>query len=69
MKALVAADSDRLLGFAAFGPEMGELLAPVQVVMSAGLPYTMLRDAVVTHPTMSEGLGSLFSTVPVLVKA
>ena len=64
MKALVAAESDHLLGFAAIGVEMGELLPVVQIVMSAGLPYTVLRDAVITHPTMAEGLGSLFSNVP-----
>ena len=63
MKALVAADSDRLLGFAAFGPETGELLAPVQIVMSAGLPYTVLRDAVIAHPTMSEAFAPLFANV------
>ena len=68
MKALIAADNDLILGFAAFGPEMGELLAPVQVVMSTGLPYTVLRDAVIAHPTMSEGFGALFSTVPTLGK-
>jgi hypothetical protein len=32
--------------------------------MQAGLPYTGLRDAILTHPTMAEGLGSLFSNVP-----
>jgi hypothetical protein len=32
--------------------------------MLAGLPYTGLRDAILTHPTMAEGLGSLFSNVP-----
>ena len=34
------------------------------VAMLAGLPYTALRDAVLTHPTMAEGLAALFSTVP-----
>ncbi len=63
MKALVADRSDEILGFAALGPEVGELLAAVQVVMQAGLPYTMLRDAVITHPTMSEAFGPLFSNV------
>ena len=63
-KALVAADGDRILGFTAFGPEAGEVLAVVQVAMLAGLPYTALRDAVLTHPTMAEGLAALFSTVP-----
>jgi pyruvate/2-oxoglutarate dehydrogenase complex dihydrolipoamide dehydrogenase (E3) component len=63
MKALVGTD-DRILGFTAFGVDVGELLAPVQLVMSAGLPYTALRDAVLTHPTISEGLTSLFASVP-----
>jgi pyruvate/2-oxoglutarate dehydrogenase complex dihydrolipoamide dehydrogenase (E3) component len=66
MKALIAVDSDRVLGFTAFGVEAGELLTAVQIVMSAGLPYTVLREAVITHPTMSEGLGPLFSKVPAL---
>jgi pyruvate/2-oxoglutarate dehydrogenase complex dihydrolipoamide dehydrogenase (E3) component len=53
-----------MLGFAAFGPEAGELMANVQVAMLAGQTYTLLRDAVFTHPTMSEGLGMLFARVP-----
>jgi len=64
MKVLVDADSDRILGFAALGPEAGELMANVQVAMLAGQPYTLLRDAVFTHPTMSEGLEMLFAGVP-----
>jgi pyruvate/2-oxoglutarate dehydrogenase complex dihydrolipoamide dehydrogenase (E3) component len=63
MKVLIDAHSDRILGFAALGPEAGEL-ANVQVAMLAGVPYTLLRDAVFTHPTMSEGLGMLFARVP-----
>jgi pyruvate/2-oxoglutarate dehydrogenase complex dihydrolipoamide dehydrogenase (E3) component len=64
MKALIAADSDRILGFAIFGVEGGEIMGAVQVAMLAGLPYTALRDAVLTHPTMLEGLVPLFSAVP-----
>jgi pyruvate/2-oxoglutarate dehydrogenase complex dihydrolipoamide dehydrogenase (E3) component len=64
MKALVGADDDRILGFAMIGAEAGEVAAAVQMAMLAGLPYTNLRDAILTHPTMAEGLGSLFSNVP-----
>lgn len=64
MKALIEADGDRILGFTAFGPEAGEIMAVVQVAISAGLPYTAFRDAILTHPTMAEGLRSLFSAVP-----
>jgi pyruvate/2-oxoglutarate dehydrogenase complex dihydrolipoamide dehydrogenase (E3) component len=64
MKALVAADSDRILGFTMFGADAGEVMAVVQTAMLAGMPYTGLRDAILTHPTMAEGLGGLFSNVP-----
>ena len=63
MKALVGED-DRLLGFTMIGPEAGEVMAVVQTAMLADLPYPRLRDAVLAHPTMAEGLGSLFSDVP-----
>jgi pyruvate/2-oxoglutarate dehydrogenase complex dihydrolipoamide dehydrogenase (E3) component len=64
VKALVEADTDRILGFTAFGVGAGETLAAVQIAMIAGLPYTALRDAVLTHPTLAEGLIALFSSVP-----
>jgi pyruvate/2-oxoglutarate dehydrogenase complex dihydrolipoamide dehydrogenase (E3) component len=64
MKALVAAHDDRILGFTMIGTEAGEVMPVVQMAMLAGLPYTVLRDAVLTHPTMAEGLGPLFSNVP-----
>lgn len=64
LKALIAADSDQILGFMAFGPSAGEILAVVQLAMGAGLPYTALRDAILTHPTMAEGLTVLFAARP-----
>src|SRR5262245_38111566 len=63
MKALVGGD-DRILGFTMIGAEAGEVMAAVQTAMLADLPYTGLRDAILAHPTMAEGLGSLFSQVP-----
>jgi pyruvate/2-oxoglutarate dehydrogenase complex dihydrolipoamide dehydrogenase (E3) component len=66
MKALIDAKSDRILGLTVFGAAAGEIIAAVQVAMLAGLPYTALRDAVFTHPTMPEGLIPLFSGVPPL---
>lgn len=64
LKALVDTGSDRILGFAIFGAEGGEMMATVQVAMLAGLPYTTLRDAIFAHPTMHEGINALFSAVP-----
>jgi pyruvate/2-oxoglutarate dehydrogenase complex dihydrolipoamide dehydrogenase (E3) component len=64
MKALVGGSDDRLLGFTMIGAEAGEVMAVVHTAMLADLPYPRLRDAILAHPTMAEGLGSLFSQVP-----
>ena len=64
MKALVGGSDDRILGFTMLGAEAGEVVAVVQTAMLADLPYPRLRDAVLVHPTIAEGLGSLFSKVP-----
>jgi pyruvate/2-oxoglutarate dehydrogenase complex dihydrolipoamide dehydrogenase (E3) component len=64
MKVLVGETDDRILGFTMIGSEAGEVMAAVQTAMLAGLPYPRLRDAVITHLTMAEGLGQLFANVP-----
>jgi len=63
MKALIDPSDDRILGFTMIGPEAGEVMAVVQMAMLAGFPFTVLRDAVLTHPTMAEGLNVLFSSI------
>jgi pyruvate/2-oxoglutarate dehydrogenase complex dihydrolipoamide dehydrogenase (E3) component len=64
LKALVSKTDDRILGFTGFGIGAGELMSTVQLAMTTGLPYTALRDLIVAHPTLSEGLVSLFSAIP-----
>ena len=64
MKVLVSAVDDHILGFTMIGSEAGEVMAVVQTAMLAGLPYTKLRDAVIVHLTIAEGLGPLFANVP-----
>jgi len=65
LKMLVDAGSDRILGFTAFGTEASEMMAAVQTAMLGGLPYTVLRDAIFTHPTVAEGLVYLLANAPV----
>lgn len=60
MKAVVDADTGRILGCAVLGAEGGELAGVLQMAMLGGLPYTTLRDAVFSHPTLSESLNNLF---------
>jgi pyruvate/2-oxoglutarate dehydrogenase complex dihydrolipoamide dehydrogenase (E3) component len=64
MKVLVGGSDERILGFTMIGSEAGEVLASVQTAMLANLPYSKLRDAVLVHPTIAEGLGPLLSNVP-----
>lgn len=63
MKTLIDPNDDRILGFTMIGPEAGEVIAVVQMAMLAGFSYTVLRDAILTHPTMAEGLNVLFSSI------
>jgi len=64
LKMLIAADSDQILGFTAFGAEASELMTAVQVAMVGQMPYTTLRTAIFTHPTAAEGLTFLLSSTP-----
>jgi pyruvate/2-oxoglutarate dehydrogenase complex dihydrolipoamide dehydrogenase (E3) component len=64
MKVLVEAAGERILGFMMIGPDAGEVMAVVQTAMLGGLPYTIFRDAILTHPTMAEGLNALFAATP-----
>jgi pyruvate/2-oxoglutarate dehydrogenase complex dihydrolipoamide dehydrogenase (E3) component len=62
LKALVESDGDRILGFTALGVGAAEIMTSVQIAIGAGLPYTTLRDTILTHPTLVEGLHPLFSS-------
>ena len=64
IKMLIDTESDRILGLTVFGAEASELMAVVQTAMLGGLPYTMLRDGIFTHPTTAEGLTILLADVP-----
>jgi probable pyridine nucleotide-disulfide oxidoreductase len=61
LKAIVDTETDQILGCSLLCHEAGEVISTVQIVMQAQMPYTVLRDGVLTHPTMTEGLNMLFS--------
>jgi len=63
LKAVVDADSGEILGAHLFCAESHELINLIKLAMDARLPYTVLRDAIYTHPTMSEALNDLFATL------
>jgi pyruvate/2-oxoglutarate dehydrogenase complex dihydrolipoamide dehydrogenase (E3) component len=62
LKCLVERDGDKIIGFAALGVGAGEIMGCVQIAMLGGMPYTALREAVLAHPTIPEGLLALFSS-------
>jgi pyruvate/2-oxoglutarate dehydrogenase complex dihydrolipoamide dehydrogenase (E3) component len=63
IKAVVDTDNDQILGCAVLGIEGGEIMAMIQIAMLGGVPYTALRDAVFSHPTLAESLNNLFATL------
>ena len=64
MKAIVDTQTDRILGFTMLGSNAGEVVATVQMAMLGNLPYTAVRDAILSHPTIAEGLNMLFAKIP-----
>ena len=61
MKAIVDADSGQILGAAVLGLEGGEVMSMLQLAMMGKLPYTVLHNAVFSHPNLSESLNNLFN--------
>lgn len=62
MKAIVDTGDNKILGASVLGIEGGEIIAIIQIAMLAGLPYTVLRDAIYSHPSISEALNTLFTS-------
>jgi pyruvate/2-oxoglutarate dehydrogenase complex dihydrolipoamide dehydrogenase (E3) component len=60
LKAVVERDSDRILGAAILAAHGGEVAA-IQMAMLGGLSASTLRNAVLAHPAMAEGLNQLFA--------
>lgn len=60
LKAIVDADTNKILGAMLFCEASYELINLVKIAMDLDADYTALRDAVYTHPTMTEALNDLF---------
>ncbi len=59
MKAVVDADSKRILGAAILGVGGDEAIHGIVDIMNADVPYTVLQNAVPIHPTVSELIPTL----------
>ncbi|KAG8805798.1 hypothetical protein FRC17_005327 [Serendipita sp. 399] len=61
MKAVVNADTGKILGFTCLGLEGGEIMSIVQMAMMGGVRWETLRDAVWAHPSLVESLNNLWA--------
>jgi len=63
MKAIVDAETKKILGVTILGTQGGEIMSLLQVAMQAGLSYEMLRENIFAHPSLSESINNLFMTL------
>ena len=63
LKAIIDADTDLILGAHLFCEESYEIINLLKLAIDAKVPYTVLRDNIYTHPTMTEGLNDLFASL------
>jgi pyruvate/2-oxoglutarate dehydrogenase complex dihydrolipoamide dehydrogenase (E3) component len=64
LKAVVEAETGQILGAAALAVEGGEVMSMLEIAMMGRLPYTALEDGIFAHPTLAEGLNTLFMNLP-----
>lgn len=61
LKAVIDAETAEILGMMLFCAESYEVVNLVKLAMDNHLSYTVLRDMIYTHPTMSEALNDLLN--------
>jgi pyruvate/2-oxoglutarate dehydrogenase complex dihydrolipoamide dehydrogenase (E3) component len=63
LKVIVDAQTNLILGAHIFCAESHEMIQLFKLAIDAKLPYTLLRDSIYTHPTMSESLNDLLAGI------
>ena len=58
-KVLVDPENDQILGASIYAEESHEVINLIALAMKGQLPYTLLRDHIYSHPTMSEALNDV----------
>ena len=61
LRAVIDANTEQILGASLLCRNSPEVINIIKTVMDNGLPYTVLRDQIFTHPTVSEALNDLFA--------
>jgi pyruvate/2-oxoglutarate dehydrogenase complex dihydrolipoamide dehydrogenase (E3) component len=63
IKILVNKDDDTIIGAAVFGVGGDEVIGMIALAMQAGLRYQTLQETVIPHPTVSELIPWVFSSL------
>ncbi|MBE9464403.1 mercuric reductase [Dyadobacter sp. UP-52] len=63
MKAVIDADSGKILGASVLATEGGEVVTILQMAMIGGITYEQIKNGVFAHPTYAESLNNLFMTL------
>ena len=63
MQVVIDSDTDRILGAAVLGVGGDEVISSILNVMYADRPYTVIRDSVQIHPTVSELVPTMLETL------
>lgn len=59
IKLLIEDETDRILGAAVLAEEGADMVQIYTAYIQSGLPYTVLRDSLTTHPTWTEAIQSV----------
>jgi len=60
LKVLTHPETNTILGAVLYSANSFELINTISLAINQGIPYTVLRDAIYTHPTMNESFNDLF---------
>ncbi|AEW00478.1 dihydrolipoyl dehydrogenase [Niastella koreensis] len=63
MKAIVHAQTDKILGVVVIGAGGGELMSLLQIAMLGGVTASQLAENIFAHPTYAESINNLFNTI------
>ena len=68
MRVIIDSDTERILGAAVLGVGGDEIISGILNVMYADQPYTVIRDSVQVHPTVSELIPTLLESLETIKK-
>lgn len=63
LKTVVDAGTNKILGCTLFCAESNEMINTIQTAMNADLDFRVVRDAIYTHPSMTEAFNDLYSVI------